>query len=765
MTRAQRTLWLIAVTIIALLFTVASLSYIVTEPWHVLPDIGGDGAKNDLTYLYHSAYGKGYWFEGMNYPFGEHIVFTDGVPLLSVFFAATGNVSFPTALTTLWWLVGLSYLLSCIYLYQLLLQLTRKAWFAAMIGILISFLTPQMLAIRGHYALSFTCIIPMFFYWTYMYQKTRKWQYCAYVFSLGALSAFLHPYYAGMLLVWTGFYSLGYLITTNGRFKDRLLHVAKLFTAAAAAAIVVMVTLKVTDPIKDRPSMPFDPPENYAHIRQIFSSYLSPFWQYGMKWNIVPDASQGGEGFTYPGLVVIVVSLIALIAGIWRLIRKQAGDNRENRVWLILALGTLVFSMGIPFIWGMEWLKDYMPVFRQFRALGRFAWIFYYVIAVYAAVVMYEWYTKLLEGCRKAIGHSLMTIALLVWGCEVSGYIISTRTLAQQAVENYKKLMQTQEKNWVAFLEEHKFKKGDFQAFLYLRYFHIGTEKLWVGDGGVPMTRSSAACLQLQLPMINVMMSRSSWQQAKDQLKLMSGPYASKPVLAVLKDNRPFLLMCGDEVLSPDEHYLLAASEYIGTFSDCKVYACYPDRIVDNDILHAADVEEVLPYMDGQDTCIGENSRYALMHFDAVSSKQKLMGEGAMPCIEGRDSMVAVLPVLTADDSVLYEFSCWFLLARENYFSPEVKLDMLNEKGVALSTTIVKTAESTDSYDMWFRASRYFYIPAGCSGIRCTIINSPGPSYTALDELLIRPAESVVISTNKDGGVMVNGHVYKPKHN
>ncbi len=45
---------------------------------------GGDGMKNYFTYLYHIKYDSTFWvFEGMNYPFGENIVFTDNQPLLS----------------------------------------------------------------------------------------------------------------------------------------------------------------------------------------------------------------------------------------------------------------------------------------------------------------------------------------------------------------------------------------------------------------------------------------------------------------------------------------------------------------------------------------------------------------------------------------------------------------------------------------------------------------------------------------------------------
>jgi len=69
--------WFFIACIAALAVTVYSLSYIVLSPGSILLSMEGDAPKNYFTFLYHSLYGDGAWFAGMNYPFGEHIVFTD----------------------------------------------------------------------------------------------------------------------------------------------------------------------------------------------------------------------------------------------------------------------------------------------------------------------------------------------------------------------------------------------------------------------------------------------------------------------------------------------------------------------------------------------------------------------------------------------------------------------------------------------------------------------------------------------------------------
>ncbi|MGN6568147.1 MAG: hypothetical protein ACTHJ0_09350, partial [Flavipsychrobacter sp.] len=77
MNKVSRISWLLVTIALAILATVYLFSYILTDPGHQIMMLGGDGAKNYFTYLYHIIYEKGTWFGGMNYPFGENLVYTD----------------------------------------------------------------------------------------------------------------------------------------------------------------------------------------------------------------------------------------------------------------------------------------------------------------------------------------------------------------------------------------------------------------------------------------------------------------------------------------------------------------------------------------------------------------------------------------------------------------------------------------------------------------------------------------------------------------
>jgi hypothetical protein len=766
MNRTQRNLWLLAAVVFAVCMTVGALSYIVTDPWRILPDIGGDGAKNNFTYLYHCMFGKGYWFEGMNYPYGEHIVFTDGMPLLSVTFALLGNVSAGTALTACWWLLGVSYVLSILYTYKSLLHFKVMPVIAVIFAGLIGVCTPQLLCIKGHYALAFTCVVPMIFYWNIRYHESGKLKYCLWFFILGCIASFLHPYYAAMMLVWAGAYGVGYLIFTRGALKSKLKPAGALLASVIGVLLVVAVVMKVTDPVKDRPVTPYNPMEANTHIRQIFTSGFSPFWKLMTDKGVISKASDGGEGFTYPGLVVIGAVLLIFGSTLLSRFTKRKQDigmlaTGFSRIWLFVAFASLALSMGIPFIWHMKWLMNYISFFKQFRALGRFSWIFYYVITTYGVVVLYAAYKKVVA-TRALAGNALLVAAMCIWGLEASGYMRMSRQVSRDAAYNYDMVFSTYEQKWPSWLAEHQLSSTDFQAILMLKFYHIGSEKIWLGDGAWSNTLATRAALQLHLPIVDVMMSRSGWAQTEKQVKIAGGPFTDKPMLRDLPNRKPFLLLRyqGDS-LNIDDAYLFAASTYLGYFSQCRVYACYPDSIIANDRKYASEVNEQLPLLPPGDTCIKEQGSWYVQHYEATESAHSLWGKGATTTILNDDTLLATIDLIPATDSQLYELSAWFLLSQRDPSSPHTIIELQDVEGKTLQTDVMNTNQSVDNFGLWFRASLYFHVPISCRKIKCTLVNTPNPGYLSMDELMLKPAQSLIISKGKDNSVMVNNHRFK----
>jgi hypothetical protein len=376
-------------------------------------------------------------------------------------------------------------------------------------------------------------------------------------------------------------------------------------------------------------------------------------------------------------------------------------------------------------------------------------------------VVIYHCYKRLAANRYFVAGILLLGFSIGLWSYEAKGYVDYSRYRADYAMYNYSMIFSEGDQNWQSFLQDHHYEKDDFQAILLLPFYHVGTEKLWLGNSEWIITLGTKAALQLHLPIIDVMMSRSSWSQAQNQVKIAGGPFTEKPILNDIKSRKPFLLLQFDEEkLNPDQKYLLSAADLIGHYSQCLVYVCYPDRIAANDKKNADSINAILPYLHPGDTCIGSKGSWYIDHFDTKTSGEKLFGPGADTCIKEDSSVIATIPIHPLVDSQQYEFSCWFLLGRDNYKSPDLVLYSLNSAGSIIGTTFVNTNKSTDSRGLWFRASKYFYLDSNATAIRCVLMNKQGPTYKMMDEMLLRPADGTVISKANDGSVMVNNHLF-----
>lgn len=769
MNKLRNTIWLFVAIIFAVGLVILTLSGMVTNPAHVIPELGGDAIKNTFTYIYHSTLGSGYWFDGMNYPYGEHILYTDGQPVLSVLLASIGGITAEQALAVYWILLGLSYVLSIVYVYRILLHFKVPPFWAIVFAGVICICTPQILRLKGHYALAYPCVIPMIFYWTIRYHERSQWRYCFYFFVMGCIAAFLHPYYAALMLVWTTFYVLGYFFLVKDELVKKIEHSAWLFTSVILVLGVIGVVMKITDPIRDRPATPFYTlHETCTQAKHIVTSVYSPVWNTFEKSENYHMVSSGGEGYAYVGLVVILVGGISLLVTLIKSVQQKklrvVGDQYGfSPVWLFTAFAALLFSMGIPFKWHMEWIMQYMSIFKQFRSLGRFSWIFYYVITIYAVVLLYHLSAGMKSWKKYVLGYSLLLLSLGLWGYEASGYVKFTRDLSLKAEYYYGVVYTPKEQGWEAFLNEHHFSGNDFQAILIIPYFHIGTEKLWVGDPDWKIMLSAKAALQLHLPVIDVMMSRSSWSQAMAQVKIDGGPFTDKPILRDIKSRKPFLLMHFEEdSLNVDQKYLLQASEPIGHFSQCHVYACYPDRLAANDKKYADSVAAILPFMKQGDTVINISATSFINHFDEKAGKH-LFGTGGAPAEDKDSTELVTIPVASVVGKELYEFSCWFMLGNQDFRSPYITLHLLDEHGAVVTECDAVTNKSVDNHGMWFRCSKYFRIPANIRSVRCRLRNIPKPTYIAMDELVLRQADALIISKGRDGTVMVNNHFFKQK--
>ena len=766
MTRNNQRIWVLLTFIFAVGIIAITFPQILTNSGHVIPGLGGDSGKNLFAYLYHILYDKGYWFTGMNYPYGEHIVYMDGQPLLSVTLSYFRNISIAQGLAIMWGAILLSYILAIIYVYKILLHFGVKPFAAMIFSGLIAIMNPQLFRTLGHFGLSYVCVIPMLFYWTVKYDLNARGKYALYILILGLLATFLHPYFSAIILLWVSFYTAGYFIFMKAKWQQKLKHVLPLILSVISLLAVTGIIMRLTDPIKDRASTPYGLTVYCVRGEQIFTSHYSPVWRYLEDHTGFIKNSAGDEGFTYLGLIVIAAFVFSLIKGLINRKKNSGEPNIFNKtgfkpIWLFIAFASLLVSMGVPFVWHMEWIVNYLSFLRQFRTLGRFSWIFYYIITIYGVVIIYKYYNQCLTKGKIIPAYCILIFAMTFWSFEAGGYINAERTALNDNGRNYDVLCGKNGGNWQQFLFASHYKPGDFQAILLLRFFNEGSDKLWLGGDALPMEMGEGFVtgMQLHLPIVDAM-AHSSWAIAEKQVKIAGGPYVYKPMLNDLPNNKPFLLLnYARDKLDPDQEYLFAAADSIGSYNGWRVYACYPDRIKANDKKYTDSIKSMIPYLKNDDTCIRCSGTWYIDHFDLGKAQEKFFGNGALPQIMQRETVIANIPVQQAGTNVQYEFSCWFLLGNENYKSPYFKLDFMDATGNIISTKDVLTKESTDNKGLWFRAFAFFSMPLNCSSIKCRLFNDPDNAYKVIDEMQLRPVNGVIISKSESGDIMVNNHL------
>ena len=728
-------------------------------------DMGLDSMKNSLVYLHHSQFGSGLWSNVMNYPYGEHIVFTDGFPLLSVFSATFIHAKPETALAIMWYFIALSFLLSIIYIYLTLTFFEVKTELAIIFSILICLMSPQVFRLQAHYSLSIFCVIPILFYWSVKYHATRRKKYAIFLSILGVLASFIHPYFSAMMLLWTMCYSLGCLIFKNGSLKEKFIFLLPILLGGLAAFCVFGITMKLTDPVKDRTILPYGALFYLTDFPSVVTSNVTGVWDFfkAMKW--VAATPPGSEGIAYIGFVTEVVLILSVFTGTYLLLKKKQSDlilseTRFSPIWLFIAGVMLILSLGIPFIWHMEWLLNYLSVFKQFRSLGRFNWIFYYIVNVYSAIILDGWY-KHIKAKRFGILYSrlLLTIVFALWASEAGSYVDHIHSLAKKGKYNYSIIYSKGEQTWEQWLQKNNFKSTDFQAILVAEMVNVGTDKYWIGENGLwGLSLGEVASLQLNLPLVDALISRASWGQARKQLKLVAGPFVEKPMLHDIVTDKPFLLLhfVGDS-LKPDDKYLLKAADSLGRHFDCDVYAFYPKRQLANDRKWADSVTKIINSMISTDTCVGSSEHFHMEHFNANRSNLAFYGSGAMPKNMIKDSVILDIPVDPTDNE-LYEFSSWFLFDKNTFLCPEVFFHFFDSSGNAISIFELNAKTCVDNNDLWSRANIYFRMPPNARRLTVWIRPVSDNDYIVLDEIMLRKENSIIISKLDDGKIMVNNH-------
>lgn len=712
----------------------------------------GDGMKNYFTPAWYVAHDSGTHFSGMLYPYGDDLLFADAQPALSFAVQFLSPV-FPGIILHIVGIMHLcifiALLLCGVFLYLILQHYIENKWVSAIAAIGITLLSPQIERLNGHFALSYMCVVPCIWYLhIQMMQSERKIRYMLLLTLAVVLFSFLHLYFLLTALLFFFTFVFIYSIRKKVQWNVLALHLPVMIVPALCSMLYLH-----GDAVTDRPDTPY----GFTVYRSTLGSLLAPeqgklydFWITCMGLQQLT-----AEGYAYIGLTAVTALAVTIVFlllkyGLSRNMQADIIPDNSAITYLVTAIVIACFACGLPFTHGLEnWVEE-IPLIRQFRSPGRFAWIFFYIANVYAVVVFYKWYLRL-KNKNAVIGTAVFSIPLAILVFEGAFYFFSEAA----NYNRHPKLNPFDRQSEMDFENvREQIDPEAYQSILFLPLFMQGSEKLYIDRSNGDYAKAMEFSYLSGIPLMDGMMSRSSLSRSIAITSLAGNPLLEKKLPAMLSD-KPVLLLTNHTQLSAADKLLLSRADSLGSwyhlsfyklplnaFSDIK-----SEAVARYDALQSGWYSDtVLEYSSPMPLTIFYRNDFEHMHAPTAYS-----GKGALHH-EGGGFYIDEIP-LTEHPIFWIEVSFWTPAMNGRFPYPAIHLEFKDGNGNLLAVHGVNPKESTDIANGWIRASAHFEVVPECRVVRIFMEENPD---ILIDALLVRHTAADVYYRDPEGILMMN---------
>lgn len=721
--------------------------------WFVLLDPNdyyfgmGDGVQAYFTTSYHARHGSWGHFQGMNYPEGDHVNYANMQPLLAITMRLLELCGLPVAqytvaITNLLALAGLA--LAPGPLFLLLRRSKLPAWYAGIAALLIALMSPQVLRFSAHLALSYVVFFPWLWYCVVRMQeepRRAKW-YTLFAVSL-TLMGFVVPYYVAL----GSLFLLGHVLL-EVLWKRRLSPAAWRMAAAAVAPLLVMQGwLWLTDPVTDRPPNPYGLLAYKATLTSIFLPVLEPLRS--LWYNVMHLEIAEGEGWSYVGLATTFALVASGLMALGSLVSKRqraAFWQRWTAVPVHLRTGLwagtllLLFSLAVPFRWeSFAWLLDHSGPVKQFRAVGRFAWPFYYVSSCYATYALYSLWQRQVAGGAPRWQLAWLPLVLVGWAGE-AWINVDFRASEIRSMTGASKLLAS-EGSMSQRLSWANRSPSDFQAILSLPYFNLGTDKLSLNGSEGSMYQSYNTAFVTGLPLLANHTTRASAGSSLRHVQLLSSAVLPKELLAALPSAKPLLIVVGNGYLSPAEQRLtsLATQLYAGAegaLYELPIAALAATTQAEEQAKATALLPKLTLRPDGLRCTTAKG--VVLRSFDKSTARSGHLAPGAFAEPAAKFSVLYDGPVPTPADTGQYEVSVW-INGKTAYSLGSMQVRQYVGDQV-VDQQAVNSAPTTEIDGDWIRVVQVVRVRPGITRLEALYESRD----LLADDFLIRPVDTDV---------------------
>ncbi len=523
-------------------------SHLITHLNSVLFNSEGDSLKNYYTFVYHVKNDDRLLeFTGLNFPYGEHIVYTDCQPLLSIILKVL-PFTHPYLIGIMHALILFSFIVTPLILFRIFMILKINKFTAFFSALAIALLSPQIHRLGGHFALAYGCIIPLGILFLLKYLKTTTNKNMVVLFVFNSLLFLVHPYFGLGLSM---FCFLSILLNTILNYKINRITLNKSFkmiVIGIAPIVVFKLFMFLTDHHFNRPDEPYgvDIMGAAANAESVFTPSFGPFTHFLKKFITSPHVEW--EALSYIGFFSLIFMLATVLMLPFYLMRLKLRSEITavfiaSVLFLCIAFGAHIRLLGL---FGIE-----IATLNQFRAFGRFAWYFYFLLPVFL-ITQFANFTRSFSFRAQRVILPALAILFFLLNMLEGHYLFGSMTNNTFNARNIfnQTTLSPAENDLIKTIKEKK-----YQAILPIPVFHIGSE-VYQRNGEPSLSPAMFYSYHTALPVLSVMMSRTSLNETESALEILNRYKKQRPILNEIS-NDPILVMKTGDIQKNDELRLL----------------------------------------------------------------------------------------------------------------------------------------------------------------------------------------------------------------
>ncbi len=705
----KNTIAMLAVTGAGFLILLAIFGRVIVHPDSYLFSASGDAVKSYYNFSYYLKYDSGIDHNGINYPYGDHLQYMNSHPLYLQGIKFLDRHIYPLSdhgVGILNLSMIFSLLLAIPFIYLILRKFSLPPWYAAVVSLIILFLSPQVDRLGGHFEMVYAFFIPLFWYLLIRWQEaSRKLGWTLLLLFTALVGGFTSAYYAAFLAIFPLSIFLVQLWNHRKSLRKYLPEGLHLLMIALLPLLIVRGLVSITDWVADRPDNPWG---FFIFHANVFSIFLPPQSILRELVSGIVDIKYTWEGRAYVGLPATLLALSFLIALILQLANRKHPrwssyfPNNKLNPYLAASGLVLLFSMCIPFKWGLGFLTELLPPLKQFRCLGRFSWIFYYVFTVFTATYIYYLFRVLRKKGYGIVAKTALLIVLSYWGLEAASRIHNST----RRIFNKNEILSNHDLDIPLLLEEAGSNSEEFQGIFFLPFANTCGDKLQFERGLGAFSEAMRCSDQTGIPIVQSFSPRISLSQAMSSIQMLADSSIYKQRVDDM-NQKPLLLVLGPQELNPRELALLKRAEVFWS-GDLFSLARLPVQAFNQGFESWMDLAHTLSdSLQGAGMlCIdGDPEKVIYKDFEEFASDRAFTGSGSKYLKKGSMELCnEKLYERFSDQEV--ELSFWLYVDHRTDNMPTPELWQWDESGKQIQRERLNSREVHNVDGMWVRISK-----------------------------------------------------------